>query len=156
MSLLSFHCCCLHPAASCMNSHCQQYDLAVGLPHTGSDPLRRVRFTVGAHCTLVFDIYVGCSAPNLFFISDLRFQTRCSIFAAHWNFFLALNVCSSFNDCPSHLIDSTQFHASLKLYCDWFTPYYVIVHVIVVCLPHLFCEFQNEFYVWFYGGRTCF
>ena len=90
------------------------------------------------------------------FISDLRFQTRCLIFAAHWNFFLALNVCSSFNDCPSHLIDSTQFHASLKLYCDWFTPYYVIVHVIVVCLPHLFCEFQIQFYVWFYGGRTCF
>ena len=42
-----------------MNSHCQQYDVAVGLPHTGSDSLRRVRFTVGAHCTLVFDIYVG-------------------------------------------------------------------------------------------------
>ena len=37
-----------HPAASCMNSHCQQYDLAV--PHAGSDPLRRVRFTAGAYC----------------------------------------------------------------------------------------------------------
>ena len=47
MSLVSFHC-CLHSAASCMNSHCQQYDLAV--PHAGSDPLRRVRFTAGAYC----------------------------------------------------------------------------------------------------------
>ena len=85
-----------------------------------------------------------CSAPNLFFsISDLRFQTRCLIFAAHRKFFLALNVCSPFNDCPSHLIESTQYHASLKLYCDWFTPNYVVVHVIVVCLPHLFFEFEN-------------
>ena len=53
MSLVSFHC-CLHSAASCMNSHCQQYDLAV--PHAGSDPLRRVRFTAGP---IVFAVYTG-------------------------------------------------------------------------------------------------
>ena len=37
-----------------MNSHSQQYDLAV--PHTGSDPLRRVRFTAGVE-PIVFVIY---------------------------------------------------------------------------------------------------
>ena len=45
--------CCLHAAASCMNSHCQQYDLAV--LHTGSDPLRRVQFTAEVE-SIVFDI----------------------------------------------------------------------------------------------------
>ena len=32
-----------------------------------------------------------CSAPNLFF-SDLRFQTRCLIFAAHCKFFFLLST----------------------------------------------------------------
>ena len=42
--------------------------------------------------------------PIFFSISYLRFQTRCFVFAALCKFFLSLNVCSPFNDCPSHLI----------------------------------------------------
>ena len=125
--------------------------IQIGLKQYQCAILKNTTLAIPIRDTVLF------STEPFFFISDLRFQTRCLIFAAHCKFFfLALNVYSPFNDCPSHLIDSTQFHASLKLYCNWFTPYYVIVHVIVVCLPHLFCEFQNQFYVWFYGGRTCF